>query len=231
MDYKKYYQYTLNEIELLKKNYKYNINQEKISKILIKYPKILRYQDENGNNLGMVACQVKLSRIILASLCDPVASNQVNVYGNTIAMYCAYYDVNDVLDMLLCDSEVCRKQNKSGMTLGMIMANNRRTDEQLLLKALDDDSCVLQNDDGKNIGMFCALSKFKQATLKAMENKDIRRQIDKYGKNIFDHAKNVFSIKEYNKLCEQYNYKRMLGKSYFEMRMSLVKGKRRKIYK
>lgn len=135
-----------------------DIIEEKVCKIIDKYPSICEYQvdlntldlQEKGLNLGMIAGDWGYEKIAIKTLQNKLASVQQDINGMNIGMFCA--------------------KNKL---------------EKATLISLDNPKASIQQDSfGNNIGMYSANSKMEIPTIKAMHNPVANNQLNKNNKTI-----------------------------------------------
>lgn len=106
--------------EKLKKNTK-NEDEvvEKLNNLFAKHPNILTLQNEEGQNLGMVACEMKLQEIVCIILNDKEAGVQQDAMGCNIGMYCACNGLEKATIKSLSNEEASIQQDKKGFNIGM----------------------------------------------------------------------------------------------------------------
>lgn len=102
------------------KGYKLKASEIKtLQEMFNKYPEVLTYQDENGMNLGMWACEYKMEPIVLMALDDAEASIQQDKYGQNIGMFAAWKELEGASLKALDNVEASVQQEKSGWNIGM----------------------------------------------------------------------------------------------------------------
>jgi len=155
-------------------NSKNIMNSEYIEKNIIerikKFPKVLRLQNEEKQNIGMLATIYGMFDVVNIALSDKVASTQTDINGKNIGIYLSetiYYEKQNVRDWFRQDDFI----------------------DDLLIKALKNPIASIQQDNnGNNIGMNVARRKSVKVVKTALKNPIASKQKNKRGETILDIA-------------------------------------------
>ncbi len=144
--------------------------EKHIVDIIKKQPKVLRLQNEEKLNLGMMAVLYGMFDVVNIALSDKVASVQTDKNEKNIGLYLSetkYYEKQDQRDWYRKDDSI----------------------DELLIKALKNPIASIQQDcNGNNIGMNVARRKSVKVLKIALKNPVASKQKNKRGETILDIA-------------------------------------------
>ena len=147
-----------------------NYYEEHIVEAIKEQPMVLRLQNEDKKNIGMMAVLYGMFDVVEIALNDKVASIQTDNYDKNIGLYLSetnYYAKQDPKNWYRQDDFV----------------------DELLIKALKNPIATIQQDcDGNNIGMNVAKRKSKRVLKIALKNPVAAQQKNKKGETILDIA-------------------------------------------
>ena len=184
-----------------------NALEEKVLTIINKVPKMLTVQDKNKCNIGMIACEFGLEKVVLKALENYDASIQQDKAGMNIGMHAAFWGLEEATLKALDNSKASIQQcdtfypegfdsNRTwmktndprhrnivwkGLNIGMFAVKGHL--RRASLKALDNPYASTQTDENKqNIGMMAAQNKLQDVVIKALKNKKAALQQDFHSK-------------------------------------------------
>lgn len=119
-----------------------NKSLAKLNELFETYPEILTIQNREGENLGMIACKMKLEKIVLAILNNHEASIQQDKNGNNIGIHAVYNNLEEAMLKALDNEEASTEQNNMGYNIGMCAAS--RGLKKVVEKALQNPAAKAQ---------------------------------------------------------------------------------------
>ena len=171
------------------------ILEQKIINKIKQDERVLTYQNENGENLGMRAAHAKLENLVLYTLENGEASVQQNNHGLNIGMYSAIAELPKATLKALDNKVASMQQSEYGNNIGMFACEHDM--EDAVIVALDNPIASIQvNFYYQNIGIIAAQRGMKDATIKALKNKSACKQETSRGKTIYDYTKQLFDDNE-----------------------------------
>lgn len=128
----------------------------KVKRLFDEHPEILTYQNSDGKNLGMLACEFEHERIAMFALDNNEASIQQDNNGMNIGMYAASHKLERATLKALDNETASLQQDNDGNNIGMHSAIWRL--EKATLKAKTNEEAIKQtNIYGKNIDKLASI--------------------------------------------------------------------------
>ena len=154
-------------------------------------PQILVIQDMEGRNIGMMAVECRLLKVVNRALDDETESTQQDDFGMNIGMHCADCGLEE-LTLKALDNEIASIQQCKKLKWNIGMYGAFHNLEKASLKALDNKVASKQVDKicKMTIGMHCADNALEKATIKALSNEETRFMQDNTGWNLGMYAVN-----------------------------------------
>ena len=141
------------------------------------------YQNEFGQNMGMIAAYNRKIDYALKALDNPIASTQQDDRGQNIGLIAAILCIESVTMKALDNETARRQQDEYGRNIGIMSSKVKM--KNCISKALDDEIASCQQDEyGRNLGMYCAIDGFDELTMKALDNFKASTQQDDNQENI-----------------------------------------------
>ena len=175
-------------------------------------------QHDCGWNIGMFGAAFSNEEIVKKALENETARKQFDLCDRNIGMIAVVFGSDDMVKLCLENDDVATCQNHDGENLGMYIAIHRKINlanypsnnfEDLGCLALDNPVAAIQKDNwGRTMGMHFALKHYRDASIKALQNKTLRYDKDKFGLGITDYllTKNSFSHEDHKGKLSKYMF-------------------------
>lgn len=163
---------------------KAKIVEDRILSLIEENDKVLTLTNDNLQNIGMLAANLKLENVVLRALDNEEESTKIDGFvGNNLGMYAAINCLERATLKALDNHTASCMQNCNCDTIGMIAARSGLT--SCVLKSLDNKvSSLIQNWYGDNLGMVAAQMYMEEAVLKALDNDDMSKQVNNKNETI-----------------------------------------------
>lgn len=163
---------------------KVKVVEDRILSLIEENDKVLTLTNDNLQNIGMLAANLKLENVVLRALDNEVEATKIDGFdGNNLGMYAAINGLEKATLKALDNHAASCMQNCSCDTIGMIAARSGLT--SCVLKALDNKvASRIQDWYGDNLGMVAAKMCMEEAVLKALDDEDMSKQVNNRNENI-----------------------------------------------
>jgi len=151
--------------------------EDKILSLIEENDKVLIVQNNNYQNIGMLAAKLRLENVVLRALENDEASTQQDGFTNmNIGMFAAYNQLQKATMKALDNKKASCQQENYGRTIGMLAAQSKF--EDCVLKALENnEACKKYDYRDENIEIYCARYSLENATLKVLDDKEMMEDI------------------------------------------------------